>query len=64
MMAQQTEKIALVTGANRGIGREITRQLALRGFRLHPRGSGLLDVALDDGAGIAEISCHVSGARE
>src|SRR5437868_6580264 len=29
-----TEKIALVTGANRGIGREVARQLARRGFRV------------------------------
>jgi NAD(P)-dependent dehydrogenase (short-subunit alcohol dehydrogenase family) len=34
MMNQRNEKIALVTGANRGIGREIAGQLALRGFRV------------------------------
>ena len=33
-MNQRREKIALVTGANRGIGREIAGQLALRGFRV------------------------------
>jgi NAD(P)-dependent dehydrogenase (short-subunit alcohol dehydrogenase family) len=29
-------RVVLVTGANRGIGRELSRQLALRGDTLQP----------------------------
>jgi NAD(P)-dependent dehydrogenase (short-subunit alcohol dehydrogenase family) len=34
MSQQPEERIVLVTGANRGIGREVARQLARRGFRV------------------------------
>src|SRR3954453_7166635 len=34
MSPQNAERIALVTGANRGIGRETARQLARRGFHV------------------------------
>jgi len=33
-MKADGQKIALVTGANKGIGREVARQLAARGFRI------------------------------
>ena len=33
-MSQPKERIVLITGGNRGIGREVARQLARRGFRV------------------------------
>ncbi len=67
MNEQLTGAVALVTGANRGIGREVARQLAQRGYRvlLSARDGGkateaALELAEDTGADVTPLMLDVA----
>ena len=53
-MSQPTERIVLITGGNRGIGREVARQLARRGFRVV--------IGARDAAGGREAAAEIQAA--
>jgi NAD(P)-dependent dehydrogenase (short-subunit alcohol dehydrogenase family) len=54
MNPQPEERIVLITGANRGIGREVARQLGRRGFRVF--------VGARDEAGAREAAAEIRAA--
>jgi len=67
MSEQQSAGVALVTGANRGIGREVARQLSARGYRVllsardgKQAAAAARELAADSGASIAPVTLDVA----
>ena len=66
-MSEQRSPVALVTGANRGIGREVARQLAARGFEViasardgEKARQAAEQLAARDGAAVSPLTLDVS----
>jgi NAD(P)-dependent dehydrogenase (short-subunit alcohol dehydrogenase family) len=68
-MEEFTDRVALVTGANRGIGLEVTRQLALRGFtailgaRDAPKGERAASSLEQDGLKVIPVPLDVTDGQ-
>ena len=69
-MSEDRSSVALVTGANRGIGREVARQLAAKGFEViaSARDDGKArqaaqELAAADGAAVSPLTLDVASAE-